>query len=133
MRPFIALLLCAFASFADDVVFRGTPSVRLFASIDSETREKLDAEAAKKSECVIVLRKNKYYWASRDNAQMTRIDAPQFTYFVHQGGAGYVKVFTGERNAAKAPADYIENITNGFEVITYWGRVTSAPAAEPAK
>lgn len=103
-------------------MFRGTPSVRLYASADQEQREKLDGDAAKKNECVIVARGRKYYWASRNNVQMTRIDAAQFTYFVHSGGAGYVKVFTGERRA-DAPIEYVENITQqGFDVITYWGR-----------
>ena len=55
-----------------------------------------------------------------------RVDAPQFTYFVHTGGGGYVKVLTGSRKETNAPADYIENITSGFDVITYWGNVESS-------
>jgi hypothetical protein len=118
------LLLLVPPAFCDDVVFRGTPTVRVFASVENDNREKLDADTAKKNECVIVARGKKYYWASRDNAVMRRVDAAQFTYFIHEGGAGYVKVFTGERKAVNAPADYIENFTRGFEVITYWGRVS---------
>ncbi len=124
MRLLLAALLCTVSALADDVVFRGTPATRLFATVDNQTRENLDPDTAKKNECVIVAKGKKYYWASRDNGLMTRVDAPQFTYFVHNGGAGYVKVFTGERKAVNAPADYIENITRGFEVITYWGRVS---------
>ena len=132
MRLLLAALLCTMTALAQDVVvFRGTPSTRLFAGVDSENRVKLDADEAKKNECVIVLRKKKYYWASRNNGSMTRIDAPQYTYFVHEGGAGYVKVFTGERNP-DAKADYVESITQGFDVIIYWG---SAPtrSATPSK
>ena len=58
-----------------------------------------------------VQRGKKYFWVSRDNAELMRIDAPQFTYFVHTGGGGYVKVLTGSRKETNAPADYIENIT----------------------
>jgi hypothetical protein len=58
--------------------------------------------------------------------QVDRIDSGQFTYFVHTGGAGYVKVFNGSREAAKAPADYVEHISVGFQTITYWGRITEA-------
>lgn len=125
MRFAIAFLLWAMAAWADGEVFRGTPSVRLFATFDSETREKLDAESAAKNECVIVAKGKKYYWASRDNGVMNRIDAPQYTYFVHTGGAGYVKVYTGARKP-DAPVEYVESLTQGFEVITYWGR--AAPA-----
>ena len=126
MRLLIAALLCTtFAVAADDfVVFRGTPSVRLYASVDGETRSKLDAEAAKKGECVIVMRGKKFYWASRNNGEMTRVDATQFTYFIHTGGGGFVKVFTGERKP-DATADYVETITQGFDVISYWGQVTA--------
>lgn len=124
MKILIALTLSAVSLLAaDEVVFRGTPTVRLIAGAATESREKLDGEGAKKSECVITVRgKNKYFWASRNNVPMMRVDAPQFTYFIHAGGAGYVKVYNGERKAVNAPADYIETISQGFEVITYWGR-----------
>lgn len=126
MKLLLASVLFTVSLIADDVVFRGVPAVRVLASTDNDVREPLDAAAAQKNECVIVQRGKKYFWASRENAPVTRIDSPQFTYFVHSGGAGYVKVFTGERKAVKAPADYIEHLSRGFETITYWGRVAEA-------
>jgi len=129
MKLFTVCFL-ALSALAADEVFRGAPTVRVFTSIEKESREKLDPESAKKNECVIVQRGKKYYWASRENAEMLRVDAPQFTYFIHVGGSGYVKVLTGSRKASNAPADYIENIVRGFEVITYWGTaITTATAA----
>ena len=122
MRLLFAAILCSVSAFAQEVVFRGTPSVRLYATVDNEVRVKLDDEDAKKNECLIVAKGKKYYWASRNNVEMTRIDAAQFTYFVHSGGAGYVKVYTGERKA-DAPAEYVENISQqGFDIIIYWGK-----------
>jgi hypothetical protein len=132
MKQFLLILLCALPMLAQDVVFRGVPSLRVFATTDQDDRKKLDAETAQKNECVIVAKGKKYFWASRNNAPMTRVDAPQFTYFIHNGGAGYVKVFTGDREKANAPADYIENINQGFEVVTYWGRANTV-VSEPAK
>jgi hypothetical protein len=126
MKLLIALFVCAVSlCHADEIVFRGTPEVRVFSSTDQDRREKLDSNTADKNECVVVQRGRKYFWASRDNAPLLRVDAPQFTYFIHSGGAGYVKVFTGSRAAANAPADYVENINQGFEVITYWGKAES--------
>jgi hypothetical protein len=133
MKTLLLFLLCTAAMLAQDVVFRGIPTVRVFATTEADERKKLDAETALKNECVIVMKgKNKYFWASRNNAPMTRVDAAQFTYFIHNGGAGYVKVFTGNRDTSKAPADYIENINQGFEVVTYWGRVNTV-VAQPVK
>ena len=133
MKPFLLILLCAIPVLAQEVVFRGVPNLRVYATTEQDERQKLDAETAQKNECVIVQKgKNKYFWASRHNAPLTRVDAPQFTYFIHNGGAGYVKIFTGSRDKTKAPADYIENINQGFEVVTYWGR-TNTVMAEPAK
>jgi hypothetical protein len=128
MKRLLAVFLFTFTMFAQDVVFRGTPALRVFATTDGDERQKLEGANAQKLECVIVQRGKNYFWASRNNAPLTRVDAPQFTYFIHNGGAGYVKIFTGKREQAKAPADYIENINQGFEVVTYWGRVnTSIP------
>lgn len=130
LRCFCALLLClaALPALAQNVVFRGTPTVRVFASASADGREKVDADAAAKAECVVVQRGKKFFWASRENVPLIRTDTPQFTYFVHAESGGYVKVFTGERKAANAPADYIEHINKGFETITYWGWVTGYQA-----
>jgi hypothetical protein len=128
MKALLMVCFVAAAFAADFEVFHGVPTVRVFTTIEKESREKLDAESAKKNECVIVQRGKKYYWASRDNAEMLRVDAPQFTYFIHTGGSGYVKVLTGSRKDLNAPADYIENIVRQFEVVTYWGNVTTAGA-----
>jgi hypothetical protein len=123
MRLLLTLFVCVFSILgADGIVFRGTPTVRVLSTADHDQRQKLDADSAEKNECVIVQRGKKYYWKSRGDQPMNRIDSSQFTYFVHTGGAGYVKIFTGVRDP-KAAADYIEHINQqGFEVMTYWGK-----------
>lgn len=126
MKIILVLMLCTLSVLADEVVFQGLPSVRVFATPERDDRQKLDSAAAQKAECIIVQRGKKYFWVSRDNAPLNRVDTPQFTFFIHPNGLGFVKVFTGERKAVNAPADYIESFTRGFEVITYWGRVTLA-------
>lgn len=121
----LPLMLFALSVLADDqVVFRGVPSVRLFSTPERDDRQKLEGEDAAKAECVVVQRgRNKYVWQSRSDAPLNRIDTPQFTYFVHADGLGYIKVYTGERSANTSSVEYVESITRGFEVITYWGRV----------
>src|SRR6476659_9775073 len=126
MRVLIPLFLCAVSLFGDGVVFRGTPSLRVHSTFEHDERQTLTGDASDKSECVIVQRGKKYFWASRGNEPMTRIDSQQFTYFVHTGGAGYVKIFTGVRDP-NSQAEYIEHINQeGFEVVTYWGKAETS-------
>ena len=53
-------LLLAVSAFAQDVVFRGTPKVRVFATPEKDERQQLDHDSAYKNECVIVQRGKKY-------------------------------------------------------------------------
>ena len=124
MKQLLVLCIAACTVFAQEIVFQGTPTVRVFSSPDGDDRQKLDASAAQKAQCVIVRQGKNYLWASRDNVPVTRIDQPKFTFFIHTGGLGYVKVYTGERGAATEKAEYIEHITRGanWETITYWGK-----------
>ena len=116
------LCLLAVSALADEVIFRGRPSVRVFTTAERDIRETLDDESASKNECVIATRGKQYVWVSRQGAPLTRVDAGEFSYFIHRGGEGYVKVFNGSREAAKAPTDYIEHINRGFDTVTYFGR-----------
>jgi hypothetical protein len=125
MKSLLTLCVLAVSAVGQEVVFRGTPTVRVYSTPEKDERQQLDQATAYKNECVITQRGKKYFWTSRDNVELRRVDAPQFTYFVHTGGGGYVKVLTGSRKATSAPADYIENVTSGFDVITYWGKVES--------
>ena len=122
MKQLFILCLLACTAFAQEIVFQGTPSVRVFSTPDRDDRQNLDATAAQKAQCVIVRQGKKYLWASRENAPMNRIDGPQFTFFVHTGGLGYVKVYTGDRGTSTEKAEYTEHISRGWEAITYWGK-----------
>ena len=123
MKTLLTLCVLTASAFAQDVVFRGTPTLRVLTTIEGDVRQQLDQAAGYKNECVIIQRGKKYLWASRDNAEMLRFDDKQFTYFILKGGGGYVKVFTGVRDE-NAPADYVENVSvQGFPVMTYWGKV----------
>ena len=124
MKFLIPLLLCVSVVHADEIVFRGLPLVRLIATPAHDNREKLDADAAQKSECLVVLRGRKFYWRSRNDVLLNKVETSDFTYFISPEGFGFIKVFTGQRKA-DAAAEYIESITREFDVITYWGKVTS--------
>jgi hypothetical protein len=126
MRLLLVLCLCTAALFGQDVIFRGTPTLRVTSGIERDERQKVEGEEARKGECLIVRKGKKYFWASRQNAPLNRIETENFTYFVHTGGSGYVKVFTGDRASANLPVDYVEHISQSFNVITYWGTTSSS-------
>ena len=130
MRLIIAALLCSTYALAQNVVFRGVPTVRVFSTTERDDRQKLEAEAARKAECVVVQQGKKYLWRSRGDAPLTRVDTQQFTFFIHPDGLGFIKVLTGSRKETNAPADYIESFTRGFEVVTYWGNVSAAAGTQ---
>jgi len=125
MKTLVTICFLTVSAFAQDsVVFRGKPTVRVLTTIESELRQTLDEAAAAKAECVIEQRGKKYFWVSRDNREVLRIDDAKFTYFVLKNGGGYVKVFTGVRDPA-SKADYVESVSSSeFQVITYWGKVS---------
>src|SRR5437588_3405737 len=118
MKFLIALLLCIPLLHADEIVFRGLPSVRVIATPEHDDRQKLDADASQKGECLVVARGRKFYWKSRNDVLLNRVDTRDFTYFVNPDGLGFIKVFTGQRKP-DASAEYVENVTRGFDVITY--------------
>src|SRR3954451_3191477 len=116
MKLVLALCIASLPILADEIVFHGLPTIRALATVEHDARQDLDADASQKAECIVVQQGKKYYWRSRDNGEMLRVDTPQYTYFIHKGGLGFVKVFTGERDP-KATAEYLESITNGLQVI----------------
>ena len=126
MRVFVTLMLMAACALAQEVVFRGTPTLRVLTTHENEARQTIEPAAAEKSACVITKKGKRFYWASRDNAEMMRTESPTFTYFVHAGGSGYVKVFKGDPRVPNPPADYVEHISMGFQTMTYWGKTAGA-------
>ena len=68
-------------------------------------------------ECVISQIGTSYYWASRQNVLLVRIDSGAFTTFVAPNGAGYIGVVKPEMKPAAAlmsPTeerfDYVEHL-----------------------
>ena len=69
-----------------------------------------------------------YYWASRENTELVRIDSGAFTTYVALTGAGYVRVIRTEQkqaasraNPTEASFDYVEHLVIGLRSVTYYG------------
>lgn len=116
--PVLLLLTLSPLPAADEVVFEGVPAVRFDVDGNNSTRVDLSDQGAHKYTCRIVLRKKKYYWASRGDRELIRSDAGDFMYFVSPQGTGVVKV-------ALKPGgqyDYMEQLTSELKTVTYWGK-----------
>ena len=95
----------------------------MISSTKTDDRQVLEGEAASKAECIIVQRGKKYFWQSRNNVPMIRIDKPPFHVLRAERGTRLCQGLDRRTAETNAPAEYIEILTNGFEVVTYWGRV----------
>jgi hypothetical protein len=77
---------------------------------------------------------DEYFWASRENVPMVRIESGAYITYVAVNGAGYVRVIDA---AAKGAAsllggaeeefDYTEHLLIGLRSITYYGKLEGCP------
>jgi hypothetical protein len=109
-------------------VFKGLPSVRIIESGTGALPETLSREKAGNLECVISKIGEDYYWASRENKRMVRVEGPTFITFVAVEGQGYVKIIKPDMKDAAAllgeaeqKFDYVEHLLTGLQSITYYG------------
>ena len=126
MLKFLALLfVCATLAFgAEEVIFSGTPSVRIDADGGQSIRVELSDLGAKKYECRIVAKGRKFFWASRGNRELIRSDSGDYTYFISAEGTGYIKVALVKTGGA---FDYMESFTTELKTVTYWGKRSKTP------
>ena len=108
-------------------IFKGRPSVKISEGGIDRTPEQVARDRAINLECVISQIGSSYYWASRENLQLSRIDSGGFVTYVATNGAGYVRVVKPEAKAAAALMsgteerfDYVEHALIGLRSITYY-------------
>lgn len=110
--------------------FAGVPTVKISEGGLERAVQKVDGSAAANLACVISEIGGDYYWASRDNTPLVRIDGPAFVTYVAATGAGSIRVTKSEaREAASLMGpteqtyDYVERIWIGLRSVTYYGNV----------
>lgn len=130
----IALLTMALSTSGTAVqspatVLKGRPSVKVSEGGLERTPEQIRREQAINLECVISQIGTSYYWASRENVQLLRVDSGgAFITFVAVNGSGYVRMVKPEAKTAAAlmsPTeerfDYVEHLVIGLRTVTYYG------------
>jgi hypothetical protein len=109
-------------------VFKGRPSVKISEGGVGRLPEAVSRENAVNIECVISQIGENYYWASRENKPLVRIESTGFVTFVAVDGAGYVRILRPEQKTALSVVDeaaekfdYVEHLLLGLRSVTYYG------------
>ena len=125
------LLVAAFAAQASAqarTVFSGVPSMKISEGGMERLPQSLKRSDAVNVACVISEIGGKYYWATRVNTEMIRIESGAFITYLAVNGAGYVRVISPANKAAASQMspteeqfDYVEHALIGLRSITYYG------------
>ena len=110
-------------------IFIGFPKKKVSEGGLDRVVEDLSRKKAANLQCVISKIEDKYYWASRENVEMVKIErAGAFITFLAVNGSGYVRVIKPELKEAASLVsktvesfDYVEHLTIGLRSVNYWG------------
>jgi hypothetical protein len=110
-------------------IFIGFPKKKVSEGGLDRVVEDLSRKKAVNLRCVISKIKDKYYWASRENVEMVKIErAGALITFLAVNGSGYVRVIKPELKEAASlmskteeSFDYVEHLTICLRSVNYWG------------
>lgn len=131
----ISMLACASDLAAQaTTVFRGSPE-RKVTSVGTEAEvARLSPQEASNLQVVISRIGDRFYWASRENTEMARVEAGAFITFVALNGSGYVRFTKPDMRSAvsvmsptEASYHYSEHILVGLRSVTYFGVSRDVP------
>ena len=112
-----------------ETVFKGRPALKISEGGSSRLPESLTNDKAINLECVISRISNNYYWASRENTPLGRVESGAFVTFVAVNGSGYVRIIKPEMKKAASLMsetedlyDYVEHLLIGLRSVTYYGK-----------
>lgn len=116
------------------VEFLGFPVIKIQEGGIDRIPSNVLPEKRGEFQCIINKVGEKYYWASRENKEMIKIDSGKaFITYIALDGAGYVKVLKPEYydqvldSPVDAAFEYIEHMSIGLTTITYFGNNPNFP------
>lgn len=126
----LVLALLPLSARAESVtVFKGVPSHKISEGGASRVPETLDRAKASNLTCVISKIGDDYFWASRENTELSRVESGAFITFIALNGSGYVRLIKPEMKEAASlmseteqKFDYVEHVNIGLRSVTYYGR-----------
>jgi hypothetical protein len=117
----IVALLASGGAVSADTEFEGTPQTRVEVTLGATTSEAVPKAEAVKRRVVITREGNQYFWASRDNTPLYKLDSGDYVTYVAATGVGYVRVLSPSK-AQGRNVRYMEHLTVRMGSITYFGR-----------
>lgn len=113
---------------APTTVFKGRPSVKISEGGLERLPEPVARDKAVNLEIVISQIGDSYYWASRENTELIRLETGGYITFIALNGSGYVRILKPEAkkaagllNPTEGAFDYVEHLLIGLRSVTYYG------------
>ena len=110
------------------VIFKGLPLVKIYEGGVSRISENIEKSNAVNLKCIVSKIDESYYWASRENVTLLRLDLGAFTTFIAANGSGYIRIVNPDMKDAaslmsetETEYDYVEHLLLGLRSITYYG------------
>jgi hypothetical protein len=131
MKKFVItlfILIITTVSHAQSTVsFKGLPLVKISEGGVSRVPENIKRDKAVDLRCIISKISGSYYWTSRENVKLLRIDSGAFSTFLAENGSGYIRMVNPDlKNAVlmsetEEKYDYVEHLLIGLRSVTYFG------------
>lgn len=131
LKAFLSVSLLVLASIcnAQPFIFIGIPSAKIIEGGNERTHEKIEFSNSNHTFCIIKEVNGEFYWESRDNKQLFKIESGAFITFIDPEGSGYVRLINPSMKSAASlmsdtekSYDYTEHILLGLRTITYYGK-----------
>jgi len=129
------LLVCVFltqgnSQEGEGVILTGIPAIKIYEGGLKRIVEDIKDDKALECQCIITKVGDKYFWASRNNIELIRIQSGAFVTFVATSGAGYIRFILPDMKEAASliddtekKYDYVEHMLLGLRSITYYGKI----------
>lgn len=106
---------------AVDTEFEGTPQTKVEVTLGAASSDVVPKDERAKRRVVITRDGDKYYWASRDNTPLYKLDSGDYVTYVSATGVGYVRVLSPRKSIGRN-VRYMEHLTVQMGSITYFGK-----------
>jgi len=123
------LLVKGYSKEDAEVVFTGIPALKISEGGVERVVEDINEDKASEFKCVITKKGDKYFWTSRNNIELNRIQSGVFLTFIATSGVGYVRIIPPELKDTAAlmseteeKYDYVEHMLIGLRAVTYYGK-----------
>lgn len=132
MHKFIFVFVFSFFTnfcIAQSISFTGIPSVKVTEGGVERNSEKIEQSKAISVACIVKEIDGKFFWETRGNKPLVKIDSGAFLIFLAVDGSGYIRLIkpalkeaVSVMSATEKSFDYVEHLILGLRSVTYYGK-----------